>query len=55
MIDWDRVHQTIGQGGTDEFSIPVRNDRRGRLTVGDQRDSSWASRFPPAAPKTPPR
>ena len=54
MIDWDRVHQTIGQGGTDEFSIPVRNDRRGRLTVGDQRDSSWAFRFPPAAPITPP-
>ena len=36
MIDWDRVQQTIAQGGTDEFGIPVRNDQRGRITVGDQ-------------------
>ena len=54
MIDWDRVHEVFARGGTDEYGIPVRNDRRGRLTVGTPRDASWTFRFPPATPITPP-
>ena len=42
------------KGGTDRFAVPVRNDQRGRMFVGDPADREWTFDFAANLPMTPP-